>query len=35
MKTLIHYAAGIVLSLCLLVTILITSVPAVVYCTPG
>ena len=35
MKTLIHYAAGIIFSLCLMVTLLITSVEAVVYWTPG
>ena len=29
MKTLIHYAAGIIFSLCLMVTLLITSVEAV------
>lgn len=35
MKTLIHYAAGIIFSLCLMITLLITSVEAVVYWTPG
>lgn len=35
MKTLIHYTAGIVFSLCLMAALLITSVEAVVYWTPG
>lgn len=33
MKTLIHYTAGIVFSLCLMAALLITSVEAVVYWT--
>lgn len=34
-KTPIHYAAGILFSICLMITLLITSVEAVVYWTPG
>lgn len=35
MKTWIHYAAGILFTICLMITLLITSVEAVVYWTPG
>lgn len=35
MKQMPHYAAGIIFSLCLMITLLITSVEAVVYWLPG